>query len=119
MLEQLSEKDHAAHRRDGIMRCCVGEIRERRAQADRDAVRLMGSPNQLKPTWMDVDYLLSVIDRDPVVDVPEGKTLVAFHCVVDSGLGERETIEAAFMELWDRVKFDAPFDPSGLKISKL
>lgn len=54
--------NHDIHRRDGIERCCVAEIRDRRAQADRDAVRLMGSPKQLKASWMDVDYLLSVID---------------------------------------------------------
>lgn len=47
---------------------------------------------------------------------PKGKRLVAFHCFVDAGLGEKETIEAAFTELWGRVKFDTPFDPSALRV---
>lgn len=64
---EIKNGDHARHRREGIERCCVEEIRERRARADKDAVRLMGSPNQLKASWMDVDYLLAVIDGSAVL----------------------------------------------------
>jgi len=42
----------------------IADIKTRRAQADRDAAQFMGSPNQLSPTWRDVDVLTEALDDD-------------------------------------------------------
>ena len=48
---------------DASLEKCLEAIRKRRAEVDRTAVQNMGLPDKDRPTWMDVDHLLEIIDR--------------------------------------------------------
>jgi hypothetical protein len=48
---------------DASLEKCLEAIRKRRAEVDRTAVQDMGLPDKDRPTWMDVDHLLQIIDR--------------------------------------------------------